>query len=234
MAWVGMAGMAVAGMLSSAMSHAAMAEGQVQLQCAGTLLEARGQAEQRRTTARLRATLSLDAEAGTSGEALERLQQRLAGVRSAMQALAAQQLRVSSPSTWVRPREKEQEAIVQANLQVSASLPPATLQSLIRTVGTLPGVRLAPVETEADPGDNARVRQELLEESYRDALNQAKTLAFLIHRSVLTPVEIQLETDDMAVPVLRSMAAGATPPFNPNELNNPSNRITMRVRFCVS
>ena len=233
MAWMTVSWMAVAGLVGSGIPHAAMAEGQVQLTCAGTLLEARGQAERQRPTARLRASLSLDADAGSAVEALDRLQQRLASVRSALQALGAQDLRVSSPSTWARPRTNEQDAIVAANVQVSASLPPDKLQALIRTVGTLAGVRLAPVETEADPGATAQVREELFKEAYRDALNQAQPMASLINRSVLTPVEIRLETDGMQIPFLRTMSANATPPFNPDELNKPRNHLAMLVRFCA-
>ena len=63
---------------------AARAEGQVPLSCAGTLLETRGQAETRRATVTLRASLSLEAEAATADLALDLLQQRLAAVRSAL------------------------------------------------------------------------------------------------------------------------------------------------------
>ena len=141
---------------------AAQAEGQVQLNCQGTLLETRGQAEQTRVTRRLLISLSVSAEAATADQALEQLQRRLAAVRASLQSLEVKQLRVSSPSSWPRPAQGGQPAAVQATLQLSGSLEPSRLQPLIRGVGALAGVQLAPVRTQADASDDERVRQELL------------------------------------------------------------------------
>lgn len=196
---------------------AARAEGQVQLSCAGTLLETRGQAERRRATVTLRASLSLEAEAATADLALDLLQQRLAAVRSALQQLEVRELRVTSPSTWQRPGEGKRPAAVQASLQVSGLLAPGRLQALIRTVGALPGVRL-----------------EMLRQAYDDARRQAQPLADLIGRRQLRALEIRVDGMDLPMPMLRSMAADAAPPpFNPAELNQPLDRLGMQVRFCA-
>lgn len=211
----------------------ARAEGQVQLSCAGTLLETRGQAETRRATTTLKASLSLEAEAPTADQALDLLQQRLAAVRSALQQLQVAELRVTSPSTWQRPAERDRPAAVQANLQVSGNLAPSRLQALIRTVGALPGVRLAPVGTEADRREDARVRQQLLRQAYDDALRQAQPLADLIGRRRLRALEIRVDGLEMPMPMLRGMAADAAPPFNPAELNQPLDRLGLQVRFCA-
>lgn len=76
------------------------ATAQVQLSCGGTLLEARGAAEQERAIRRLQLSLSLEAEGPTSDAALGLLQTRLAAVRSGLQGLGVEELQVSSPSTW--------------------------------------------------------------------------------------------------------------------------------------
>lgn len=212
---------------------AALAEGQVQLNCAGTLLEARGQAETRRATATLKTSLSLEAEAPTADQALGLLQQRLASVRSALQQLQVADLRVTSPSTWQRPAERGRPAVVQANLQVSGNLAPSRLQELIRTVGALPGVRLAPVGTEADRREDAKVRVELLRQAYADALRQVQPLAELIGQRRLRALEIRVDGMEMPMPMLRGMAASAPPPFDPAELNQPLDRLGMQVRFCA-
>jgi uncharacterized protein YggE len=211
----------------------ARAEGQVQLSCAGTLLEARGQAETRRATAALKASVSLEAEGATADQALGLLQQRLAAVRSALQQLQVADLRVSSPSTWQRPAERQRPAAVQANLQVSGSLAPSRLQALIRTVGALPGVRLAPVGTEADRREDALVRQTLLRQAYDDALRQVQPLADLIGRRRLRALEVRVDGMEMPMPAMRAMAAPAPPPFDPAELNQPLDRLGMQVRFCA-
>ena len=209
------------------------AEGQVQLSCTGTLLEARGQAETRRATATLKASLSLEAEAASADQALALLQQRLASVRTTLQQLQVADLRVTSPSTWQRPAERDRPAAVQANLQVSGNLAPSRLQALIRTVGALPGVRLAPVGTEADRSEDARVRQQLLRQAYDDALRQVQPLADLIGRRRLRALEIRVDGMEMPMPMMRSMAAAAPPPFDPAELNQPQDRLGMQVRFCA-
>jgi uncharacterized protein YggE len=211
------------------------AEGQVQLSCNGTLLEARGQAETVRRTARLQVSLNLGAEGEDADRALVLLQTRLASVRRALQELQVGELRVSSPSTWQRAAEGKRPAAVQANLQVNGILDPARLHGLIRTVGSLPGVHLAPVMTEADRREEGRVRQELLRQAYEDALRQTRPLAALIGRDNLRALEIRIDGSELPMPTMRTMAADAAPPppFNPEELNQPRQRLGMQVRFCA-
>ena len=60
---------------------------QIQLRCDGTLLEARGSAEQELPIGQLRFSLSLEAEQRSSDGALALLQERLASVRSDLQGL---------------------------------------------------------------------------------------------------------------------------------------------------
>jgi hypothetical protein len=131
--------------LTALASWPGTAVAQVQLRCEGTLLEARGSAEQERPTRRLAFSLSLEAEAATADGALQSLQERLAAVRTALQGQQVEELRVTSPTTWKREAERNRPAAVTASLQVSGRLVPQRLQALIREVGGLPGVRLAPV-----------------------------------------------------------------------------------------
>ncbi|MGB7563482.1 MAG: SIMPL domain-containing protein, partial [Prochlorococcaceae cyanobacterium] len=86
-----------------ALAPAARAEGQVQLRCDGTLVEARGSAERKRPTQRLRVSLGIEAEGVNADAALGLLQERLAAVRQGLQRLGVQELEVTSPSTWDRP-----------------------------------------------------------------------------------------------------------------------------------
>jgi uncharacterized protein YggE len=206
---------------------------QVQLPCSGTLLEARGTAEQKRPIQRLRLSLGLEAEAAGASEALGLLQQRLAAVRSALQQLDAQELQVSSPSTWQRPAEGQRPARTQASLQVGGLLAPARLQSLIRQVGSLPGVRLAPVTPEADAAADAAVRASLLRLAYQDALRQARELAEAIGLRQLRPLQVQME--GLGRPMLRMAADVAAAPaaFNPAELPPPTDRLNLQVSFCA-
>ncbi|MCT0200086.1 SIMPL domain-containing protein [Synechococcus sp. CS-1325] len=224
---------AVLGILpfSLTLTPAAVAQ-QVQLRCDGTLLEASGQAERKRSIESLRLSLALEADAATADGALAALQERLAAVRLALRQLAVRELEVSSPSTWQRPASRNQPAAVQANLQVSGQLPPAQLQNLIRTVGALPGVRLAPVSSEAGRGDDAVVQRQLLREAYQDALTQARELAGAIGLAQLSPLEVQL--DRGVRPMMnRAATTDASSPFDPAELPPPTDRTSMLVRFCA-
>ncbi|MEB3171391.1 MAG: SIMPL domain-containing protein, partial [Synechococcaceae cyanobacterium] len=173
--------------------HARPAHAQVQLSCGGTLLEARGAAEQERPIRRLQLSLSLEAEGATSDAALGLLQARLAAVRSALQGLGVEELRVSSPSTWPRSDSRGRPAGVQASLSVSGRLAPAALQALVRQVGALSGVRLAPVTPQADPAQDLAVRRRLLAAAYDDARAQAAEVAAAIGRQRLEPLEVQLD-----------------------------------------
>lgn len=210
----------------------AQAQGQIQLRCDGTLLEARGSAERRRSTERLRVSLGLEAEAGSADGALGLLQERLAAVRQRLQALGVQELEVGSPSTWQRPPAPRQPAQVSASLQLTGLVSPRSLQPLIRGVGALPGVRLAPVVAEADPAGDGASRRSLLRAAYQDAVVQARELAAVIGARRVAPLEVLTEGGFRPV-MLRAAAADATPPFDPAELPSPTDRVSLQVRFCA-
>jgi uncharacterized protein YggE len=209
------------------------AEGQVLLRCDGTLVEARGQAERKRVTERLRFSLTLEAEGPTADGALGLLQDRLAAVRRQLQGLQVQELEVSSPSTWQRGAEGQRPAAVQAQLQVSGALAPGRLQPLVRQVGALPGVRLAPVSTQASAAGDQVVQRQLLRDAYLDARRQALEIVAVLGRSTLVPLEIQLDGGMRPMPMLRAMAADASPPFDPRELQAPVDRLALSARFCA-
>ena len=210
------------------------AQAQIQLRCEGTLLEARGSAERELTIGQLRFSLSLEAEQRSSDGALALLQERLASVRSVLQGLQARELRVSSPSTWQRPAESGRAAMSQASLQVSGLLEPSRMQALIRQVGALPGVRLAPVSAEAEPGPSGEARRALLTGAYRQAFARAQDVVSALGLSSLQPLEVQVDDDRSPYPAPISMAAKAeVPPFDPRELTPPKMTASMLVRFCA-
>jgi uncharacterized protein YggE len=219
--------------LTALASWPGTAVAQVQLRCEGTLLEARGSAEQERPTRRLAFSLSLEAEAATADGALQSLQERLAAVRTALQGQQVEELRVTSPTTWKREAERNRPAAVTASLQVSGRLVPQRLQALIREVGGLPGVRLAPVATEADRALDAAVRRQLLRAAYQDALEQAREVAAAVGLSRLAPLEVQVDGNDLRPMMMRAAAAEAAPPFDPAELAQPKDRLGLMVRFCA-
>lgn len=212
---------------------ATAAEAQVQLRCDGALIETRGTALLKRSTSRIGFSLGLEAEAPDSDAALAALQQRLAAVRSALQRLDGQDLRVTSPSTWTRPADRNRPASTQASLQVSGQLLPARLQSLVRDVGKLPGVRLTPVSTQADPRGDATARRQLLRDAFADARTQALELASMAGFSRVAPLELRLDGMERPMP-MRAMAAVAADSFNPDELPMPTERLGMGVSFCAN
>jgi uncharacterized protein YggE len=205
---------------------------QIQLRCDGTLMDARGSAERKRRTERLRISLGIEAVAPTADGALALLQERLGAVRQGLKNLGVLELEVTSPSTWQRPVAPRLPAQVTASLQVGGQLPPQSLQALIRGVGSLPGVRLAPVAAEADRSGDAEARRALLRAAYHDALGQARELATAIGLTRLTPLEVLLE-DGIRPVMMRAMAAEGAPPFDPAELPAPTDRISLQVRFCA-
>lgn len=211
----------------------ARSQTQVQLSCQGTLLEARGSAEIKRDTRSLRVSLGLEAEAGDADGALRLLQVRLASVRQRLQTLQVRDLRVTSPSTWQRSQGLGGGPLrVVANLQVSGELAPSRLQVFIREVGGLPGVRLNPVSSEADAATDPAVRSRLLRAAYNDALSHGRDLAAAIGLLQLQPLEVRVDGLELRPMAMRAMAA-ETAPFDPAELPQPTDRLSMQVRFCA-
>ncbi len=210
-----------------------IAEAQVQMGCTGTLLQARGRAELKRAIEALRVSLSLEAEAATADGALASLQQRLDGVRQALQRLGVRKLEVTSPATWTRAAEPRQPALTTASLQVSGELAPAQLQPLIRQVGSLPGVRLSPVDPRAQASGEAASQASLLKAAYGQALGQARTIAAAIGLSQLRPLEVEVEGGGGPPILMRAMASPDAAPFDPAELPEPVDRLSLLVRFCA-
>ena len=209
-------------------------QAQVQLSCRGTLLEARGTAELKRPTSRLLVSLALEAQGANTDAALGALQSRLAAVRSGLQRLGVEELRVTSPSTWQRSDSSGRPAGVQASLQVSGRLAPERLQPLVREIGALDGVQLAPVASQADPAEDLAVRRRLLRAAYQDALAQASEVGAAIARQRLEPLEVQLAGGDLRpMPMMARDAPATPPPFDPAELAVPLDRLSLTVRFCA-
>ena len=211
-----------------------IAQAQVQMGCNGTLLQARGRAELKRAIELLKLSLSLEAEAATADGALASLQARLDAVRQALQQLGVRKLEVTSPSTWTRSPEPKKPALTTASLQVSGELAPAQLQRLIRQVGSLPGVRLSPVDPRAQTSGDAASKARLLKAAYGDALGQAKTIAAAIGLHQLRPLEVDVDGGGGAPIRMRaSMAYPDSAPFDPAELPEPVDRLSLLVRFCA-
>jgi uncharacterized protein YggE len=213
------------------------AAAEVQLRCEGTLLEARGSAEQERPITRLRLSLALEAEERSGDGALALLQERLAAVRGALEGLEVKELRVSSPATWQRPGQGRRPGTTLASLQVSGQLAPARLQALVREVGSLPGVRLAPVIPEADPARAPETRRALLAAAYQRALVEAREVATAVGLTQLRPLEVSVEGDagpmPMPAPAVFRASGTPPPPFQPAELPPPKASASMLVRFCA-
>jgi uncharacterized protein YggE len=202
--------------------------------CGGTVLEITGQAELRRSLDTLGISVQLEAEEPSASAALRELQQRLARLRDALQAIGVKDLRVTSPSTWERPARRGRPVMTQARLQVTGTLAPDRLQPLIREVGSLPGVRLAPVRTRADDRENAEARRRLLQLAYEDALAQARDLGEVLGRPRIEPRQVVLQGGELQPMQVRAMAAdGGVPPFDPKELPAPLQRLSLQARFCA-
>jgi hypothetical protein len=173
------------------------------------------------------------AEAATADGALASLQARLDSVRQALQQLGVRKLEVTSPSTWTRSPELKKPALTTASLQVSGELAPAQLQRLIRQVGSLPGVRLSPVDPRAQTSGDAASQARLLKAAYGNALGQAKTIAAAIGLHQLRPLEVDVEGGGGPPILMRAMASPDRAPFDPAELPEPVDRLSLLVRFCA-
>lgn len=232
---VGGALVAVAALAALPLPPAATAQVQLQLSCGGTVLEARGTATLKRAITRLRVVLALEAQAPTAKAALGLLQERLDAVRRRLQALDVQELRVTAPSVWGRTVPSGKPPIFEAASQVSGQLAPGQLQDLISQVGGLLGVRLAPVEGQADQASDAASNRRLVQAAYADALRRGQDLAAALGLTRLRPLQVQTDGGVRPQP-LRAMAmARPTPaPFDPRELPEPTDSLSLEVTFCAT
>lgn len=214
---------------------AAAAQVQLQLSCAGTVLEARGSATLKRPITKLNVSLTLEAEAPTAKAALALLQERLDPVRRGLQALSIEELRISSPSVWNRSVPAGKPAVFEASSRVSGKLVPARLQALISQVGGLPGVRLAPVDAEADKAGDAASSRQLIQAAYRDALQRGQDLAAAIGLKSLRPLQVQIDGGLRPMPLAAmAMRAAGSAPFDPRELPEPIDQLSLEVTFCAT
>ncbi len=123
----------------------------------------------------------------------------------------------------------------EASSQVSGQLAPRQLQPLITQVGGLPGVRLSPVDAQADSRGDAASHRQLVQAAYRDALQRGQTLAQAIGLSRLRPLQLQLEGGYRPEPMAAmAMARRAPAPFDPRELPEPTERLSVAVIFCAT
>ncbi|MBM5800849.1 MAG: DUF541 domain-containing protein [Cyanobacteria bacterium K_DeepCast_35m_m2_023] len=212
------------------------AQVQLQLRCEGTVLEARGEATIKRRIDKLAFSLALEAVAPSSKAALGVLQERLGVVRTRLNALAVQDLRVTSPSVWNRYVSAGKPAEFEASSRVSGQLAPSQLQSLISQVGGLPGVRLEPVDPQADKTSDGAANRQLAQAAYGDALRQAQDLAAAVGLSSLRPLQLQLNGGVRVGPMVESMAMmrRTESRFDPRELPEPSDRLNLEVTFCAT
>ena len=215
--------------------RALAAEVQLALACSGTVLEARGSASLKRSIDKLRVSLTVQADAPSSKAALALLQERLDPVRSALAGLQVQDLRVGAPSVWNGYVPTGKPAVFEASSQLSGQLAPAQLQPLISQVGGLPGVRLAPVDAQAASSGDAASNRVLVQAAYRDALQRAQALAEAIGLRSVRPLQVQLEGGSRPEPMAAMAVARRSPaPFDPRELPEPVDRLTMAVTFCAT
>jgi uncharacterized protein YggE len=207
---------------------AAPVRAEVTATCEGTLLQARGQAELKRSGERLRFSLGLQAQQRDQAVALQELQQRLAVVREALQRLQVADLQVASPSTW------SHQGQVTASLQLSGLLRPERYDALVREVGSLAGVQLQPVQMEANANGDAAARRQLLQAAWQDAQAQARELVTVLGLRQLRPLEVQIEGGPQPRPMaVKAMMAAAPPAFDPAELPPPLERLALQVTFCA-
>lgn len=224
-----------AALLTALPPAAAAAQVQLQLSCPGTVLEARGSATLKRPIAKLNVSMTLEAEAATAKAALTLLQERLDPVRRGLQAMAIDELRISSPSVWNRQAPAGRPAVFEASSRVSGKLAPTRLQALISQVGGLPGVRLSPVDAEADRAGDAASSRQLLQAAYRDALQRGQDLAAAIGLSSLRPLQVQMQGGLRPIPMVAMAAGRGSPaPFDPRELSEPTDQLSLEVTFCAT
>jgi len=96
----------------------------------------------------------------------------------------------------------------------------------------LPGVRLSPVDPRAQAKGNSAAQASLLKAAYGDALTQAEAMAAAIGLHQLRPLEVEMEGGVTPI-LMRATVRADAARFDPAELPEPVDRLSLLVRFCA-
>jgi len=203
--------------------------------CGGTLLQL--QVEQRGTAAfdRFRFDLGLEAEGASKAEAMDLLNQRLAGLRAALRPLVRGELTIPAPSTHRSGGGSGPGATPireHASTSVSGVVGKASYDALIQTAGRLPGVNLRGFSAEAAGGSETDLQTALLRKALAEGRRQAEVTAAALGLGRVKLLRIDQRGGGMARPMPYAMAAARS--FDPNEAPAPERSVSLALDYCLS
>ena len=202
--------------------------------CGGTLLQL--QVEQRGSAAfdRFRFDLGLEAEGTSKAEAMDLLNQRLAGLRAALRPLVRGELTIPAPSTYRSGGGSGPGATPireHASTSVSGVVGKASYDALIQTAGRLPGVNLRGFSAEAAGGSETDLQTALLRKALAEGRRQAEVTAAALGLGRVKLLRIDQRGGGMVRPMPYAMAAARS--FDPNEAPAPERSVSLALDYCL-
>jgi uncharacterized protein YggE len=202
--------------------------------CGGTLLQL--QVDQRGTAAfdRFRFDLGLEAEGSSKAEAMDLLNQRLAGLRAALRPLVRGELTIPAPSTYRSGGGSGPGATPireHASTSVSGVVTKASYDALIQTAGRLPGVNLRGFSAEAASGSETDLQTALLRKALAEGRRQAEVTATALGLGRVKLLRIDQRGGGPIRPMPYAMAAARS--FDPNEAPAPERSVSLALDYCL-
>ena len=190
--------------------------------CAGTVLQLSINETGPLSIDRFRFHLLLNGEGDREQAAMDQLNQRLSTLRLQLNPLVSGTLTVSSPTT---SRQS-------SRVRVSGEMKRGNYNTLIQSVGRLPGVRLVGMQSIPDQDDSETLKQSLMQAGLRRGKQEAERTAKAIGAARVKPIRInRTSIGGIPRPMLKSVSEDA--PFRPDEAPDPEIAVRMQLDYCL-
>ena len=190
--------------------------------CAGTVLQLSINETGPLSIDRFRFHLLLNGEGDREEAAMDQLNQRLSTLRLQLNPLVSGTLTVSSPTT---SRQS-------SRVRVSGEMKRGNYNTLIQSVGRLPGVRLVGMQSIPDQDDSETLKQSLMQAGLRRGKQEAERTAKAIGAARVKLIRInRTSIGGIPRPMLKSVSEDA--PFRPDEAPDPEIAVRMQLDYCL-
>ena len=201
--------------------------------CSGTVLQLSISESGTIAIDRFRFHLQVNGEGDREAAAMDQLNQRLSTLRLQLDPLVSGSLTVPSPSTNRQGSRGNKTRSYFSSVRVSGEMDRSNYNTLIQSVGRLPGVRLAGMQSLSDQGDTETMRQRLMQAGLRRGKEEAESTARAIGAARVKLIRINRNNiGSIPRPMLKSVSADSQ--FSPDEAPEPEISVRMQLDYCLS
>ncbi|WP_186484691.1 SIMPL domain-containing protein [Synechococcus sp. A15-127] len=200
--------------------------------CAGTVLQLSINETGTLSIDRFRFHLLLNGEGDREEAAMDQLNQRLSTLRLQLNPLVSGTLTVPSPTTSRQSSRGDDKGRFVSIVRMSGEMKKWNYNTLIQSVGRLPGVRLVGMQSIPDQDDSETLKQSLMQAGLRRGKQEAERTAKSIGAARVKLIRINRNSiGGIPRPMLKSVSEDA--PFRPDEAPDPEIAVRMQLDYCL-